>query len=90
MANELDERRKMDRAARAKALVSDPLVVEFFIVWHGAIFEAWMAARDPAQREATWNLMQASRKLRQHLEGIIGDGKVSERIIEDMIGRPAA
>lgn len=90
MANEIDERRKIDRAARAKALASDPLIVEFFALWEGDLTEMWVAARTPELREHLWLLMQGSRKLKQHLEGIIGDGKVSEAILADMLGRPAA
>lgn len=90
MANELDERRKMDRAARAQALATDPLLAEGFDLFEADITASWAASRTPAERELLWALMQASRKLRQHLQAVISDGKVSARIIDDMLGRPAA
>lgn len=90
MADELDERRKIDRAARAKALATDPLLVEGFDLYERDIMAAWTDSRTPEAREQLWALMQASRKLRQHLEGIINDGKVSQAILIEMLGRDAA
>lgn len=90
MADELAERRKVDRAARAKVLADDPLLKEGFDLYERDITALWIDARSPEAREQLWALMQASRKLRQHLDGIISDGKVSEAILAQMLGPNAA
>lgn len=92
MADELAERRRIDRAARAKAIIDDPLVREGMDAFAADLMSRWLDTRagDTDVRERIWALRVAGEKVREHLEAVIADGRVSEAILKDMLGGNAA
>lgn len=83
--DELKLRREADRAAKAAALANDPLLVEAFAAIERDLTSAWVNSlpSDAEKREKAWGMMWATQKLRTHLEAIIRDGKVAQRILTD-------
>lgn len=81
--DELKLRRQTERAARAEALVNDPLFQEAFGILERDIVRAWKdtAASDSPLRERHHALMSAVTLLRENLQNIINDGKVAQSIL---------
>jgi hypothetical protein len=90
--DELSHRRAVDRAARAKALVDDPLLKEAFDSFQNELMTLWVGTKADAtaERERIWVTIRALGKIRAHLGNVIENGKVSTAVLSDMLGRTAA
>jgi hypothetical protein len=74
---------KIQRAARAKALIDDPLLKEAFDVLESAqisVFTSQGCA--PEQIMEAHRMIRSLRELREQLDSVIVDGKLLERRIE--------
>lgn len=90
--DELSHRRAVDRAARAKALVEDPLLNEGLDIFERELMTLWAGTRAEAtaERERVWITIKVLGKIRQHLGRVVQDGRVSNAILSDMLGRKSA
>jgi len=81
--DELKLRRQTERAARAQALVEDPMFQEAFAILERDIVKAWKEtqASDSPLRERHHALMSAVTLLKSNLQNIINDGKVAQSIL---------
>lgn len=79
------------RAAKAKALIEDPLLVETLTKLEDSYVSAWKLtpARDTDARERFWHGVQAVGKLRDHMGLIIQDGKLAQAEINAMAEKAA-
>ena len=79
------------RAARAQALIDDPLIIEAFDTITRAYLDAWNATTIDEQdkRERLWRAVKITGEVKKHLKTVISDGKLAQREIEDLArGRP--
>lgn len=78
--------RDLARAARAKALIEDELVVEAFTRLEADYVAAWKtwAAADTAGRERLWLAVNVLGKVRDHLGRVLADGKLAQRQLDEM------
>ena len=76
MSNE----KAINRAAQAKRLIEDELLVEAFSEAKRRYIEEWekSPARDTDGRERLWTMVKLLEKVRGHLEQIMADGKIAE------------
>ena len=84
--------RAISRAARAKALAEDDILKEAFTAFEDELMALWRGTKMDAvaERERVWIMLKAIGRIRQHLQTVISDGKVSAAILEDLVGRNAA
>lgn len=90
--DEFTHRKALERASRAKALAEDPLLQEAFASLENEMMAVWAGSRmdATAERERVWVLMKAIARFKHHLATVISDGKVSNAVLNDMLGRNAA
>lgn len=68
------------RAARAKALLDDPLLKEAFLVVHKAQIAVFTADKcDSEQIMEAHRMVRALRLVEEHLKSVIDDGKMLDR-----------
>lgn len=86
MVDEIGLRRDMDRAAKARALLDDPLLSEAFDTLRQAYIDAILgsAAKDTDERERLWVATTVLTKVKGHLEQTIATGGVSAAILSDL------
>jgi hypothetical protein len=79
--HELDIRRALDRAARARAIVEDELVVEVFARLERRLQDDWTgsAPADQDGRERAYRALRALQDFRAEFARLISDGQVAER-----------
>lgn len=89
MSDEIKLHAAMARQARAEALMRDELLVEAFTALETAYFEGWKnsPARDTDGRERLWQAFQIVRKVHDHLQAAITDGKIASAEVEQIAGR---
>lgn len=78
--NEPKLRGDVDRAARAEALLRDPLIVEAFESLETQFVSAWKesAINDAEARENIYRLLQALDALKGHFRQVLEDGKLAK------------
>ena len=88
----ISHQRAISRAARAKALAEDDILKEAFTAFEDELMSLWRGTKmdATAERERVWIMLKAIGRIRQHLQTVISDGKVSAAILEDLVGRNAA
>jgi hypothetical protein len=84
--DEVKLRHDAARAAKAKTLASDELLVQGFADLESAYIEAWRAsqATDTAGREKLFIAINVVGKVRQHLEAIMANGKLATAELEQL------
>jgi len=91
MTDETKLRKDMEMAARARAIMDDPAVVQAFDGLQAAYYSAWCAS-DAPETEARERLYLASgivAQVRNHLLLAIENGKIANIEINTKTGRPA-
>lgn len=80
---------KLARANRAQALLSDELLNDAFEALKRDYTSAWLATqvRDTDARERLWQAMQVLGKVKDHLTGMVNDGKIAQREINDLAAK---
>lgn len=91
MTDPIMARRSLERAARARAIVEDELVVEVFGRLEGRLIEGWAgsAPGDLAAREEAYRALRALQDFRAEFERLLSDGKVAERDLFEFKARAA-
>ena len=91
MTDDLSLRRDMEKGARAKALLEDPVLVEAFEGFEAELMTVWAATRtaDTEARERVWMAIRVLRKVKGALETMIADGTLAKREIDEIVGRAA-
>ncbi len=82
-----DKRGKaIERAKRAELLIKDPLIVECFAELEAGFIRGWKATdpRDNDARERLWQAVQIVGKVRDHLQAVLDNGKLSQRDLDDI------
>ena len=79
------------RAARAKALAEDPLLIEAFKNLEDSYIAAWRTSPALAdrEREKLHVAINVVGKVQEHLQSIIANGRVAEEIIKRMTAEAA-
>jgi len=78
--SEIKQRQAVDRAARAEALLNDPLIIEAFETLDKEFVSAWKesAIADHQSREHIYQLLQALEALKGHFAKVLEDGKLAK------------
>lgn len=81
MSPELEAR----RGDEAKQLLEHPLFDEAFATFEAEIMEKWRdsPARDEEGREKLWQVLQAGKRARRHLESLIDTGKMAKHTLAE-------
>lgn len=93
MSDELALHRDVDRAAKATALLTDPLFVSTTDQLEAEYIEAWRQSepRDTQGRELSWLALKALDRMRARFTSIVNDGKMAQNEIDrDNAKRAAA
>lgn len=83
---ELDLRRVIAQAERARALIEDPLLVGAFDRLHDRLLAAWLnsPADAPELRERLWHHIQALAEVRAELNTVLNDGVMARSALDEM------
>lgn len=83
---ELDLRRTIAAAERARALIEDPLLVAAFEALEARVLLGWRSTdpTDTAGREALWHHFQALGEVRAQLETVLNDGLMARSALDEM------
>jgi hypothetical protein len=78
------------RAARARALLDNELLIEAFTKLETDYVAAWKLtpARDNDGRERLWQAVQIVGKIKDHLATVIENGKLAEAELKQLAERP--
>jgi hypothetical protein len=79
------------RAARAKALLEDELIIEAFDTITRSYLDAWHSTGldEQDKRERLWQAVRVTGEVKKHLKTVVSDGKLAQREIDDLArGRP--
>jgi hypothetical protein len=89
MADEIALTKAAERAARAARLLDDDLLIEAFATLDRDYLKAWRAtaARDTDARERLWQAVQIVAKVRDHLAGVVTNGRLAQRELVDLAER---
>lgn len=93
MTDETKLHQAVSRAARAKALVEDELLVEAFDVTTRAYLDEWLDTKltDTATREQLWHAVKNLAKVKTHLKNVVTKGKLAQTELNQLhIKRPRA
>jgi hypothetical protein len=84
--DEIKLRHDAARAAKAKTLANDELLVEAFASLETAYNEAWRTSHvsDTAGREKLFIAINVVGKVKQHLESIMADGNLAKAELENL------
>lgn len=87
MTDEIKLTQATERAARAQRLLTDDLYVESFKTLEAQLIEAWIASdpRDTDGRERCFHQIHANRKQRDYLAAIVGNGKLAQAQLDDVV-----
>lgn len=87
MTDNLDQ--DISRGKQAAALLSNELLTEAFDTLRAEYLKAWEAtgARDTDARERLWQAYQIAGKVRTQLNGVVSNGKLAQREIDDVAGK---
>ncbi len=91
MSDPIIDRRRLERAARARAIVEDELVVEVFARLESRLIEGWVASPpgETMAREEAYRSLRALHDFKAEFERLLSDGKVAERGLMDTKARAA-
>jgi hypothetical protein len=83
---ELDLRRAISAAERARAYIEDPILVAAFEALDARFMLAWRnsPADDTARRERLWHHIQALAEVRAELETVLADGLLARERLDAM------
>jgi hypothetical protein len=83
---ELELRRTIAAAERARALIEDPLLVSAFDRLRDQFLHAWLntAADDIAKRERLWHHIQALAEVRAELNTTLNDGVMAQAQLTEL------
>jgi hypothetical protein len=83
---ELEMRRTIAAAERARALIEDPLLVEAFQRVHDHCLSAWLnsPADAPELREKLWHHIQALAEVRLELTRALDDGVMAQAQLTEL------
>jgi len=83
---ELDLKRRIATADRARVIIEDPLLSSAFDALDARFLMAWRNTRadDLSGRERLWHHIQALGEVRQQLESILSDGLIAREALEDL------
>lgn len=76
--DELAERRKVERAARCKALLDDPYLAEAFAAVEKHLIGTWRVAQMPEAREDAWHELSALGRVKALLTMAVQDGRIAQ------------
>ena len=76
----------VERAKRAREILSDPMVEEAFASIESTWTEAWKSSRldDVAGRERAYAALRASLDFREHFRVILERGEASQTLLKEM------
>jgi len=82
--NEAKLRTQQERAAHAERLLNDPLLKEAFDKLDEEFVRTWRqtSVNDTEARERIYSLCTALEAIKQHLAGVIVDGKIAKMNLE--------
>lgn len=85
---ELELRRVMAQADRARAIIEDPLLVAAFTALDIRYVQAWRSspADRPEMRERLWHHIQALAEVRAELQSVLNDGILARAALDDLRG----
>ena len=83
---EIDLRRRISAAERARAFTEDPLLVAAWEALDTRYLLAWRnsPADKPEMRERLWLYLQASQEVRAELNRALEDGEMARAALDDM------
>lgn len=83
---ELELRREISRAERARAIIEDPLLVEAFDTLRQFYTDQWTTspAGATALREDTWHRLKALTEVRFELQRVLTDGRLAQERLDDL------
>ena len=79
---------RMARGQRAKELLENELIVEAFEKLEASYFTAWKNAKTAEDRENVHRYWVNLAGLKGQLNSVITEGKVADKTIREMEGRP--
>lgn len=88
----LTPQQKIDRAAHAKRLIEDELVVEVLGKMEADYTTAWKntGARDTEGRELAWTMVKAVEQFRKEFTALMQDGQIEASRIEQTRRQPVS
>lgn len=81
---ELELRRTIAAAERARALIEDPLLVDAFDHLEQLYTASWKASQNPAERDALWHRTKALENLRADLNTTLNDGVMAQAQLTEL------
>jgi hypothetical protein len=83
---ELDLKRRIATAERARVIIEDPLLSSAFDALDARFMMAWRntSSHDTDGRERLWHHVQALGEVRRELETILSDGLIARDALEDL------
>lgn len=86
MTDETKLHQAVNRAARAKAIIDDEILIEAFDVTTRAYLDHWMntSLTDTATREQLWHAVKNLGKVKGHLSKAVTDGKIAQSELNDL------
>ena len=84
--DEIKAQKAVSRAARAKMLMDDELMLEAFSRLETEYVNYWKATpvRDQDARERVWHAIQVIGKVKGHLQIVLDDGKLAKRDLDEL------
>jgi len=89
MTDEIKLNADVTRAAQAEALLRNELLAEAFACLEKRYMDEWRVTsfRDTDARERLWQAVNLVGKVRDHLIGLITNGKLAQRELDDITYR---
>lgn len=81
---ELELRRVVAQADRARLIIEDPVLVAAFTALEARYIQGWRAAYDAASRDELWHRIKALDKLQDELAGVLNDGLMAREKLEEL------
>lgn len=83
---ELDLRRRIEAADRARLILNDPLLVGAFEALDARTLLAWRncPADQPERRERLWHHIQALAEVRAEMETVLSDGIMARSALDEL------
>lgn len=81
----VDEHKLMletERAAHAKALIEDELLVEMFTLLDKELIDQWRKTTSQDERDRIWGAVQMASKIPEMLLAVVRDGRLAQAHLE--------
>jgi CRISPR/Cas system-associated protein Csm6 len=75
----------ISRAARARALLEDPLLVEAFATLDKDLIDRWRVTANAEDRDRVWQAVQIAEKVRHMLGLVIANGRLAQAELDKLI-----